>query len=79
MGPLIRLVLIFFALWLIIRYIKRALDTPSPRPPSPDTPERVSAMLKCKQCGVYVPQSEATRRGDNFYCSSEHAEADHKT
>ena len=79
MGPLIRLVLILFALWLIIRYIKRALDTPSPRAPTPDTPEQVSAMLKCKQCGVYIPQSEATRRGGNVYCSRDHAEADNKT
>jgi hypothetical protein len=36
-------------------------------------------MLPCKHCGVYLPQSEVIRRGDNVYCSREHAEADKTT
>ena len=80
MGQLLRLALVVFALWLIIRYLKRALDPKSPpRPPSPDTPEHDNVMLPCKHCGVYIPQTEAIRRGGNVYCSHEHAEADNKT
>ena len=80
MGPLLRLVLVVFALWLILRYIKRALDhKPSPRHPPRSAPAHVNAMLKCKHCGVYFPESEATRRGGNTYCSPEHAKADNKT
>ncbi len=79
MGQLLRIVLVVFALWLIVRYIKRALGHKStPQPPSPDTAAPDNAMLPCKHCGVYIPQSEATRRGGNVYCSREHAEADNK-
>lgn len=80
MGQLLRIVLVVFALWLIIRYIKRALNPKSrPQHPSPDTAELENAMLPCKHCGVYLPQSEVIRRGDNVYCSREHAEADKTT
>ena len=80
MGQLLRIILVLFALWLIVRYIKRALGhNPPPRHPSPNTTEHVNAMLPCKHCGVFIPQSEVTRRGGNTYCSREHAEADNKT
>jgi hypothetical protein len=80
MGTLLRIVLVVFALWLIVRYIKRALDAKStPRHPSPNTAAHDNAMLPCKLCGVYLPQSEATRLRGNIYCSREHAEADNKT
>jgi len=29
-------------------------------------------MVPCKQCGVHLPQSEAVRDGDTFFCSDEH-------
>ena len=79
MGSLLRIVLVVFALWLIVRYIKHALGAPpTPRRPSPNTAPHDNAMLPCKHCGVYLPESEATRLGGNIYCSREHAEADKK-
>ncbi len=80
MGQLLRIVLVVFALWLIVRYIKRVLHAKSaPQRPSRDTAALENAMLPCKHCGVYLPQSEVVRRGDNVYCSREHAEADTTT
>ena len=80
MGQLLRIVLVVFALWLIVRYIKRVIGAkPAPRHPSPDTAELENVMLPCKHCGVYLPQSEVIRRGDDVYCSREHAEADKTT
>ncbi len=32
-------------------------------------PER---MIGCARCGLHVPESEAVREGDAFYCSEEH-------
>lgn len=30
------------------------------------------AMVRCAQCGVYVPISEAIADGNNFFCCEEH-------
>ena len=80
MGSLLRIALVVFALWLIVRYIKRAHNAKStPQHPSPNTAPHDNAMLPCKHCGVYLPESEATRLRGNIYCSREHAEADKKT
>jgi uncharacterized protein len=80
MGPLLRLVLIVFGLWLVIRIIKRALaDTSTPRHPPSDNTRHNDVMLRCAHCGVYIPQSEAYQRMGSTYCSREHAEADKKT
>ena len=30
-------------------------------------------MVACRRCGVYLPEAEAVRDGDAWYCSREHA------
>lgn len=30
------------------------------------------AIVQCQYCQVHLPQSEAVKRGDRFYCSNEH-------
>ena len=29
-------------------------------------------MVRCEKCGVYVPEEDACRRGDHYFCSDEH-------
>lgn len=36
---------------------------------------RRELVISCAHCGVYVPSSEAVKRGDRIYCSEEHARA----
>jgi uncharacterized protein len=73
MGQLLRIALVLLALWLILRFIKRALarrraDSPAPPPPAD--------MLRCDYCGVFVPRAEAIAARAKVYCSSDHADAD---
>jgi uncharacterized protein len=35
----------------------------------------VTRMVRCASCGVHVPQSEALRQGEDFFCSRKHLEA----
>ncbi len=43
------------------------------RPAAP--PAEVTRMVRCACCGVHVPESEALRQGDDFFCSRKHLEA----
>ena len=29
-------------------------------------------MVKCKQCGIHIPEKESLRSGNDFYCSQDH-------
>ena len=33
-------------------------------------------MVRCNQCGMYLPEEEALRSGEHWYCSREHRDAD---
>jgi uncharacterized protein len=37
-----------------------------------DAPAKVESMVRCVTCGLNVPQSEALRDGDQWYCGKEH-------
>jgi len=30
-------------------------------------------MVKCQHCGLHIPEKEAIKKGDNIFCSLEHA------
>lgn len=32
-------------------------------------------MVACRHCGLYLPQQDAVRDGDDFYCSDAHRRA----
>ncbi len=35
---------------------------------------RVGSMVRCEQCGLHVPESEAVYRHGKAFCSREHAD-----
>lgn len=70
---IIRLLLILAAIWLVWRLVRGAL-LPGRSPAHSDAPQKDAAarMLRCEQCDVHVPETEAfTARGHHF-CSQEH-------
>jgi uncharacterized protein len=71
MGQFLRIVIILFGIWLVLRLIKRALSghKPGAAPPPAD-------MLRCDYCGVFVPRSEAVQARGRSFCSDDHAAAD---
>ena len=71
MGQLLRIVIILFGLWLVLRLIRRALQPRSGDSP-PSSPS--SDMLRCDYCGVFVPRGEAVTTRGRTYCSNAHAD-----
>ncbi len=74
MGELLRLVFVFAGIWLIIRLLKRqhAPERASPHP-ARNRPSGGVTMLRCAQCGIYVPADEAIEANGRVFCSREHA------
>ncbi len=73
MGQFLRITVVLIGLWLILRFIKRALAKRRSGSPSPPPP---ADMLRCDHCGVFVPRSEAITASGKVYCSGSHAAAD---
>jgi len=57
------IVLVFGGIWRLLAGTRR--DGGSVRPPT-------ARMVRCAQCDLYLPEEEALRRGEGYYCSEEH-------
>ena len=62
------LLLVGFLIYLVLKKYFGNLQRPTPtaRPPVAEN------MVRCAQCGVNVPQSEAIFSRGQHYCSDEH-------
>ena len=76
MGQLLRLIIILFGVWLVLRLIRHSQQEQRPGPSSPTTPPPPADMLRCNYCGVFVPRSEAVTARGHAYCSGDHADRD---
>jgi uncharacterized protein len=69
---LLRLIFIALIVWLFFRvvrgYLNRNAGKMSPRNPS----ARIGTMVRCARCGLHVPESEALKCGEQYYCSARH-------
>lgn len=65
---MLRLLILLLVIWLLFRAWSgyRRL-TKKNRPPA-----RAEKMVPCTLCGVYVPQNQAIRNGDEWYCCEAH-------
>ena len=68
MVKILLLIAIGFVVLAVIRTYQRSLNKPPPRAPEPI----VEDMVKCAQCGVNLPRSEAIYSGGDFFCTPEH-------
>lgn len=66
MGKFLLLLLVIVAAWWLAKGFRRknaAKDAPEAAP---------EQMVNCSHCGLYLPQREAIREGDRFFCCAEH-------
>jgi uncharacterized protein len=42
---------------------------------APGADGKVANMVRCSHCGTYLPEDDAIRVGDQFFCSNEHRDA----
>ncbi len=64
---LVWIILISIAIWLW-RRLKGKTTQPNA------TPEANLPMVRCQQCGVFIPQTQAIQAGNDWYCSRAHQE-----
>jgi len=65
---LLRLIILVLVIWIVVAWIKRYMK----RTAGPRTPRRIGNIVRCESCGLHVPEAEALRRADKFYCSVQH-------
>jgi uncharacterized protein len=73
MGQLIRILVILLALWLVLGFVRQALERRRARRGQGHTP--VAEMVRCAHCGVHVPRGEAVEAHGVFFCNEEHRRA----
>ncbi len=67
---MLRLILLAIAIWLAITFIRQLLQ--SGKPPARQHRPGEQNMVRCAQCGVHVPETEAVRDDGRYYCSERH-------
>lgn len=58
--------------WLLYRARHRRLGQGGPQA-GPGGAPPAARMVRCVRCGLHVPETEAVRRGEEPFCSREHA------
>ncbi|MBZ0106280.1 MAG: hypothetical protein K8H84_11715 [Sulfuricella denitrificans] len=74
---MIKILLLAVGVWLIITLLKnygRSVDQDEKAAPPAETGED---MVRCAQCGVHLPRSEAILSGGEFFCCDEHRRQHH--
>lgn len=66
MGKFLLLILIIVAAWWLAKGFRR---NDAGTGASEAAPEQ---MVHCEHCGLYLPQGEAVRDGDRYFCCAEH-------
>lgn len=73
---IIRILLVIAAIWLVWRLVSKVFAPPTHNDTSNtsrDTPNTSGAkMLRCEQCGVHVPDTDAFTAKGHHFCSAEH-------
>lgn len=67
---MLRLLILLLVIWLLFRVWSGYRRLAGKKTPSP--PAKTEKMVPCKHCGVYVPQHQAIRDGDDWFCCEAH-------
>lgn len=69
---IIRLIILIALVSLLIFAYRKLTGSNQPAKEEESLP---NTMRKCEHCGVHLPEAEACRQGDQFFCSEEHRQA----
>lgn len=71
------LILVLLAVSLyVVKYLRTKLDQSqkhSDKDSKDNNQNTKKLMVKCQHCGLHIPEKEAIKKGDNTFCSLEHA------
>lgn len=69
---LLRIILILLAIWLIAGVVRRMLRQRNGQSRRRSRELDAHSMVRCAHCGLHIPETEALRDGELFFCSTEH-------
>jgi len=72
---LFRLLIIIFLIWLAYYFVRRMLlanQTKTGR----KKPGKLENMVRCAKCGLHIPEQEAVKSHERYYCSETHRDED---
>lgn len=69
-------VLFWIALFILAWWLWRKATRPARTSTQEPREEQTVPMVRCAQCGVHVPRSNALQDEQNWYCSRAHLEQD---
>lgn len=72
---LFRLLIIIFLIWLAYYFVRRLLKA-SQNKATRDKARKLENMVQCARCGLHVPEQEALRSHERYYCSAAHRDED---
>lgn len=79
---LLRLIILAIVIYLVYQLIKRwrgNLPARTQHKAKDATGRRIEGnMVRCHQCGLFLPKEESIQSGGKFYCSEAHRLADGK-
>lgn len=69
---LIRLLVIAAIIWLILRIFKNWQEKNAISKKNSTKNSQIKNMVQCSKCGVHLPEQEALKSDNQFYCCEEH-------
>jgi uncharacterized protein len=67
---------LFLLLLIVVGiYLWRRMLRDGSGPAEPRSEGKVANMVRCAHCGTYLPEDEAIRSGERYFCSNEHRDA----
>ena len=72
---LIRLLAFIVVAWYAWRLVSRWLAQQERRKDNASQPRVSGRVVKCGYCDVHLPESDAVRQDDAWFCSRQHAQA----
>ena len=73
---LIRLIVIALIIYLVIQIFKRWSANKNAQ--TTVHQEKTQKMVQCEVCQLHLPENEALKRNNKFFCSQEHLDNKHE-
>lgn len=71
-GDSVIKILLLIAIGFVVLALFRSYQRSLGQPPAKTREKAAEDMVKCAQCGVNLPRSEAIYSGGEFFCTPEH-------
>lgn len=72
----IRYLLLAVAIWALFILLRHLLKRPEKQ--RPEEHPKTEDMVACAHCGIHLPESDALKKGNLYYCCREHMQLENR-